>query len=322
VSAWQTNYGFTGKTFDDLRLDCSLLYKGEGSGDPKDFDDKAWLTSFYTTDGEKVFALIHDEFHGREHPGVCHENEQRRCWFNVITSTVSLDGGKHFEHVSPPKNVVAVLPYRYGAVLMPAGYFAPSNIVKMGAFFYVLVRAEARGGQRSGSCLLRTQTLFDSQSWRAWNGSEFAVKFIDPFRLEVNHPEEHLCTPVTPRALIWPVSSLVFHKKTGMFVAIMQANIKVPRGGNYEDGVYYATSPDLINWSSPRLLMPALSVFTYKCGGDPIMHPSLIDPASSDRNFTDFADEPFLFYSFIHLNGCRLSHNIDIMRIRLRVKGG
>src|SRR5262249_16732943 len=140
VASWRRNYALTGTSFDDLRLECSLIYKGRNLSDPSSFDDNAWLTSFYTSDGKTVFALLHNEYHGTEHPGACSASALKDCWINVITSTVSHDGGSHFEHPNPADQLIASLPYRYGTIPMPAGFFAPSNIVKLGSYYYVMVR--------------------------------------------------------------------------------------------------------------------------------------------------------------------------------------
>ena len=45
----------------------------------------------------------------------------------------------------------------------------------------ILVSAEYRD-QSAGVCLMRTQTLGDPKSWRAWDGEGFNVRFIDPYR--------------------------------------------------------------------------------------------------------------------------------------------
>ena len=125
---------------------------------------------------------------------------------------------------------------------------------------------------------LRTRTIWRPESWRAWNGTDFTIVFVDPFT-EQGEPERHVCAAVAPATLRWPVTSLVRHRPTGQFIAIMLSGVR-------DGGIYYATSPDLVHWSLPALLMPAIGLSAWTCADPPpIFYPSLLDPASSDRNF-------------------------------------
>ena len=46
----------------------------------------------YTEDGETVYALIHNEYQGHQHPGYCPQNDYVACWDNSITLGISRDG--------------------------------------------------------------------------------------------------------------------------------------------------------------------------------------------------------------------------------------
>ena len=321
LATWQQNYALEGMDFNSLHLNCQLLYQGKHLPNPAAFDDHGWLTSFYTDDGRTVFALIHDEYHGAEHPGACAFRDNKHCWYNAITSTKSLDGGKTFNHPPPSDNLVATLPYRFGTVPMPAGYFEPSNILKVGHFYYVAVRAEHRGLQLAGTCILRTSDLSDPKSWRAWGGRDYTVEFINPYHGAAIMPAEHICSAVSRSRLAWPVSSIVHSSAKSMFIAVMQATSLYPAGLVKTDGIYLSYSKDLLDWSVPKLLMSARSVFRFDCHTDePIMHPSLLDTSSTDRNFIEIGEHPYLFYSIIHLKDCRLSKDVDLMRQQITIR--
>ena len=76
------------------------------------------------------------------------------------------------------------MPYRYEPDAGPFGLFQPSNIVRgpEDGFYYALVRAQAYGAQRGGTCVMRTARLDQPGSWRAWDGSGYNVRFVDPYR--------------------------------------------------------------------------------------------------------------------------------------------
>ena len=316
-ATWQHNYAMVGPSLDTVKMNCALLYKGAKSPDPAAFDDNAWLTSFYTEDGRTIYALAHDEYHGYEHPGKCAESAKNRCWYNAITATQSRDGGASFEHPDPARSLVATIPYRYGDLRMPAGMFEPTNIVRMGEYYYVMASLLAPEKGRSGVCLMRTDHLADAASWRGWDGKDFTVKFVNPYAAAAAEPAR-LCQALAPEVLKWHVTALVHHAKKDVFVAVMQATTTFPKNAVSQDGVYIATSPDLVHWSRISLLMPAASKFTYACGGaEPVAHPALLDPTAPDRNFTEIGDRPYLYYTLDHPVTCRISTNADLFRVQV-----
>jgi hypothetical protein len=71
--------------------------------------------------------------------------------------------------------------------------------------------------QRYGSCLIRTTDILDPASWRAWDGKDFTIRFVNPYR-EHAVPETHVCTPVGAGA-VYDVGSLAIHQPTGKFLA-------------------------------------------------------------------------------------------------------
>ena len=46
---------------------------------------------------------------------------------------------------------------------------------------------------------MRTNRLEDPRSWRAWDGREFSVAFVDPYTAAPGtNPAKHVCAPVAP----------------------------------------------------------------------------------------------------------------------------
>src|SRR5207244_3759303 len=151
------------------------------------------------------------------------------------------------------------IPYPYDAAFRRhVGYFNPSNIVEHEGYLYATVFATAAGAQRGGNCLLRTDRIADPRAWRAWDGRGFAVSFVDPYEEKVADPARHVCAPVGAG---WPFWSLVRHRNTGAFIALMMG--ETPEFGA---GIYYATSRNLLDWSAPRLLDPAIVPERWRCG--------------------------------------------------------
>lgn len=296
-----------------LRHECRVVYRGSGNDDPGAYDDRSWIASPWTTDGRTVWAIIHNEFHGHLRKPLCPTGRYMDCWFNALTLVVSHDGGQSFQRM-PGKALVAALPYRYDAVgLGHHGYFNPSNIADFRGGLYMFAFATRANAQRPGNCLFRTGDIEDAGSWRGWDGAAFNIRFVDPYAAAVQ-PEQHVCAPVGVGALRWPVTSLVRHEPTGLFIAVMQNS--GPGGG-----VFYATSPDLLEWSAPALLTSLPGLPGWKCGGpDPIAYPSLIDPASPDRNFGLVGTDALLFATLFDGSTCHPGNDRSLVTWAVRVR--
>lgn len=290
-----------------VRHDCTVVMTGAGQDDPAAFNDRAWIASPWTPDGRTIWAVVHNEFHGHRRPAICPTRRYMDCWYNALTAAVSHDGGRSFDRVP---GLVAALPYRFDELGRGHhGYFNPSNIVTFQGAQYMFAFATRAGLQRSGNCLLRTTSIATPASWRAWDGTDFRVAFIDPYapgpRID---PAPRVCAPVALGGLRWPVTSLVRHAPSGLFIAIMMNGA---RGG----GVFYATSPDLLSWSSPALLMQALGEGAWTCEDPPpLAFPSLLDPSSPDHNFETVGPTGTLFATRFNIGGCRTSLDRDLVR--------
>ncbi len=291
---------------------CPVVMAGANNDDPAAYDDRAWIASPWTPDGRTILAVVHNEFQGQRRPALCVSHRHLDCWYNALTAVVSHDGGRTFQR-APGRALVAALPYRFDQVESGHhGYFNPSNIVTSAGAQYLITYATTTGVQREGNCLLRTTAIATPEAWRGWDGTAFQAAFIDPYTQQ-EPPEPHVCAPVGKGGLRWPVSSLARHEATGLFIALMQ-------DGGRDSGVHYSTSPDLLQWSSPALLMPVIGPGAWICGDPPpIAYSSLLDPASTDRNFETVGATAVMFATRFNVKDCKISMDRELVRWDVRI---
>lgn len=281
-----------GPSLDQLSHNCRVVYRSPKDTDASHFQDNNWLYSFYSTDGRRIAALVHSEYDADEIPGMCATpKEPTNCWWNTVTFAESLDGGYSFEVPAPPQNLVAALPYRYvvGNRASAYGYFAPTNMMKVGKFYYSLINQWSYQAQKGGACLIRTSDVFNPQSWRAWDGKGFYIHFADPYRGTTAKPEEHVCEPVLDVA----ADSLLHHPRSGNFIVTEL----IPDDRFGPAGFYIQASHDLKHWSKPSLLVGFNDLLAADGPGHwTYAYVSLLDPTSSDRNFSTVSDTPYVYY--------------------------
>jgi hypothetical protein len=322
-----TNYvhrALTGRSFATLQKSCDVVYKPRQVGDPALYDDKAWIQAVYTNDGITVHALMSADFHEYRHSKRCPFGaDTNKCWYNAITAAVSTDGGLSFRpRHEPPAHYVAGPSVKYDLNAgRSIGFFTTSNIIQHKAHYYVLVYTG--GGfarQRRGVCVLRTATLDDSSSWRAWDGKGYDYTFADPYRAGRERPDDPGCAPVTPSYLTGPVRSILLHRPTGLFVAVMLTVGTTTETRNTR-GVYYSVSHDMIGWSRPVPLLIAPTRAEVKRTAvdvtSAIDYPSIIDHASPGANFEFLAGEPHLYYVDLPVANGRLTGERALVRRRL-----
>ena len=131
ISSSDNNYRFLGTDLNHLTIDCNPIMRSDHDPDPSQFNDAEWIAATYTEDGQTIYALIHNEYQGHQHPGYCPQNDYFACWDNSITLGISRDGGKSYQEAFPaPAHLIARFPYPYQAGAGPEGFRAPSNIIK------------------------------------------------------------------------------------------------------------------------------------------------------------------------------------------------
>ena len=77
-------------------------------------------------------------------------------------------------------------------------------------------------------------------------------------------------------------------------------------------GFYYSLSDDLVHWSAPIRIMDTRA---WGDVGELRLYPSLLDPASSSRNFETTGRSPWLYFTRFH--GGFGSLDRDLVRVRI-----
>jgi hypothetical protein len=320
IASHYVNRRMSGPDLDHLTHDCSVIMSSHYDPDPARFDDREWIHSTYTPDGTTVFALVHNEYQGQTHSGRCPSGEYIECWYNAVTLAVSTDGGASFEHAPPPSQLVAAIPYPYVPDSGPAGIFQPSNIVRNVAddHYYVLLRVQKYQDQPRGTCVMRTTDLADPKLWRAWDGAEFNVRFINPYLEPNERPQDHICQPVSYDEIQLMVESLTFNTYLDRYLLVGTA-VERELDGETVSGIYYSLSDDLIDWTPRELIVEVESRQTYRCGGpDPVAYPSVLDPDSTSHNFETTGKRAYLYFTRFNYESCRETMDRDLVRVPIR----
>lgn len=318
------NRALRGPSLREVRPDCVIAFEGAEDPDPARFSDRSWIAALWTEDGVIVHAIVHNEYQGHRHPGRCPTRRYHDCWYNALTAAVSSDGGRRFRQAGAAPSLVAALPYTAEEMQgRPSGYHNPSGIVAHRGALHMLAFASARGAQRHGNCLLRTTDIADPSAWRAWDGAGFGVRFINPYARQgaaAADASQHVCAPVGAGGLQWPVTGLVRHAPSGLFIAVMLGGPHRPGQAEPRPGIYIATSADLIAWSRPALVMPAIGHARWRCGDDrPVAYPTLLDPDSADPSFSTVGDRAELFVTRFNVPACRIDGDRDLIRIPVAI---
>lgn len=311
VSSHYVMWQNLGPTLETVIHSCEVAYRSDHDPNPADWNDNTWLDSFYSIDGTNIVALGHMEYHGWEHPGECYEqgNYPAACWYNGDTFHLSKDGGYHFDSFKAPANYIASVPYPYVVNSGPEGYSIDTNIVKSGDWYYAVATGwgwpancffqESNCLVYGGAAPIRTSDITDPTSWRGWNGQDFDVTFADPYPGPIGDPFEHIFYPIPTIAY---VNAINFHPATNLFVATLID----PYNDFYgPPGLYLSTSPDLINWSPPTLVVTIAQLLAQEPPGNwTYAYFSLLDPDSTDPNFSTIGDTPYLYYVRSDANDC------------------
>lgn len=292
-----TNRPFLGPDLAGLKHSCVSVYQGKHRGDPAAFDDFGWLAAFWTADGRRVTALVHNEFHGWLRPALCPSGDQLACWYNSVTLAQSDDGGVRFARVPGASGLVAAPGHRFRNDLhSQSGYFNPSNIVADGGYFYAFMALIDPISGRWGSCLFRTDDVADGRRWRGWDGEGFTVAAPSPYDAPGGAPAQagRLCQPIAN--LMFVVGSVQRHVPSGRWVAVMRFNVWDRPTHGEVPGIYASQSADLLHWSPPVLVLSDAQARTLTGDAAGVQrYPALLDDSTGDRNFATVGDAPRLY---------------------------
>jgi hypothetical protein len=272
ATGWQWHGSVTGFTNNPKTavLDCTPVMTGNvANNDPSQFDQKTWIQGFYF-DGTTAWAYGHEDFWGNRvnNDPDCHKSGvtdgKPGCWYAAITTWKANPVSSANRHLDFTRNGtapdhVAIYPnVQYpGDALTPTsgwiGYGAPSNIFRgrnqdgtTDGYWYMFAYTNSGyASQAKGVCLFRSPDPADRTSWRAWNGASTTSPVFD---VEMKNPYGNTngtCAVVQPTLFNSYVRSVVWHKPSRHYIAIIRKST----------GVYYATSPDLMTWSAASLLL-------------------------------------------------------------------
>lgn len=298
-----------GTSLDALSRHCGPVMTSHRDPRPEAFDDSEWVFSPYTTDGETIYALVHNEYHGQEHGSAyCPSGQNGLCWYDAITLAVSRDRGATYSHAVPPSHVVAAPPRRYVPDHAGLGYYGGSNIVRNPAdgYYYAMIGRALPG--LGGACVIRAPTLGRPDAWRFWNGTGFGGSFVNPYTSAAPRV-------VCPRLLDVLAESLSWNTQLGRWLLIGSKAFSPT-----DSAFFFSTSTDLVNWTDPKPFHKVELVFTHVCGEeDPKAYASFIDPSSPARNFDITGKTGWLYYTQFHYRDCHMTLDRDLMRIPVEI---
>jgi hypothetical protein len=302
-----------------VKRDCRVVFQASGDDDHDRWDDRVWLTALFTPDGRVVQALGHAEYHGHRRPSLCRGGDYKACWRNAVIQARSDDGGASFRRATNGGGVVAAPPGPFDASIgRPIGYFSPSNIVTDGGYHYVFVFAAEHGAQRRGACLLRSADIADPAAWRAWDGRDFTITLQAGNSGGSSAPQSLPCAviPGVP-ATVGSVSRI---EGQAGFVAVIAARRRPAPDAEPIAGIYALTSPDLLHWSEPRLLLATPLMWARGCADTAVhAYPALLDEDSRSRNFETVSGSAGLYLTRFAPKDCRLTMDRDLVRYPVEI---
>jgi hypothetical protein len=333
IDTHYTNRRMRGSSLNTVTRECPVIMSSHNNPNPAAYDHKEWISSTWTSDGKTIHALIHNEFQGHAlGPSVCPSLSYPKCWYNSISYARSTNKGSSYSHSAPPSHLVSSVPYRYIADTGPYGVFEPSNIIytqrpgDSQAYYYALLHLEnypsSAPVQKVGVCVMRTLNLSDPTSWRAWDGTGFNVRFMNPYT-ESDDPSRHVCQPVSFPQIEKMENSVTYNTYFGKYLVVGPAGKYDPATGVVTYGIFYSLSSDLVNWSDRQLLMEASLPWACPTGRlDQVLYPSLLDPASTSRNYETTGQRPFLYFThFNYACGSPGTLDRDLIRIPIQFTG-
>ena len=318
-------YASRGAGFGSLHRDCSqpvLVSKDDRTA--QSYENWEWLWSFYR-EGSVWHALIHNEFHDTV-AGICRPGDPspaNPCWYNSITHAVSTDGGRSFTKPLAPAHVVAppVQVWTAPTASTPLngyyyyeGYRAPTNIVRGddGYYYSLIDLTPDKEVPGMAMCMMRTATLADPSSWRAWDGQGYNLKMESPY---VTGVPGATCAHVQGTI---GTASLTYNTYLRRYVLVNESNVTA--NGQRTCGFFFVLSSDLIHWSEPQLLAESRIQW---CDTDPqkpgvlepvfVLYSSLIDHSDTTANFEHTGQAPHLYYTRFNDTGL----DRDLVRVQV-----
>jgi len=310
IAAHFNNRFLEGRDFDHLETNCNVLSQGAESADPSAFDDRFWIQSLIPLGGGRIMALASHEYMGYRHAGVCEKGAFPTCWY---VSVVGLEGSERdlsFKLLPRDQRVIAGSNRRFDPSIKAAGFQTLTNIVFEGdhAYFIAWTDDAAEPGGR-GNCLFRAPRSDLVNGWQMLSGGRF-VNPPDPYPADRHEPVQARCDRLGGKDMSGKARSLVWLESKKQWMFIWTARGK-------ESGAFFATSPDLRNWSSASLL----AAYEPPWGSDKIGvfydYPSAIDHDSQSPIFQSVGDRFYLYLTRFNWENRKVRMDRDLVRFRV-----
>ena len=316
LSTHLDNRRFIGPNLNEIKRDCQVVMRSAHDGDVSKYSDNTWLAAPYTEDGQTIYAVVHQEYHGWEHGETC-PGDNFSCWYNSLTMAISSDAGLSYKPIAePPDHLIATLPKKYEPGAGPYGVFEPSNIIKKDGFYYLFVRIDDFKSDAQRICLMRTDDLSNPTSWRAWDGSDFTIETVNPYLNPDAADGAQACAALDGDLGVMD-SSITFNTYLNKYVMVGTTAVNI--AGQDVWGVLYAFSDDLIDWQPRQLLFEMPLPWTFEPGDANVyLYPSLIDPNSDSRNFETTGKTAYLYLT--RFNDYTVGNPLDRDLIRVQLE--
>lgn len=309
-----TDRRMVGPDFDTLTVDCAAMLSSARNPDPDMFSNYEWLAATWL-DGQHVHALLHAEYQGNRYLG-CDSYDYIQCWYNTITYARSDDGGATFQRViAPPDHLVASIPEVYHPDEGVFGAFSPSNIIERDGAYFVFFKAQTYPLGTQHTCLMRTQTLGEPDSWRYWDGAGFNGQFADPYRDDLRALRATTCTPVALPEIAQMYEGITWNTALERFILVGTSNDPTRDQNAY--GFYYALSEDLVNWERRIPLLEVRLPWRAQGVETTYLYPTLIDHDAPGQNFDTSGAEAYLYFTRLNFGPGDLDR--DLLRVRVEI---
>lgn len=304
-----------GPNFDDLRVECEVLLASTIDQNPDQFANYEWVAATYAQ-RDTVHALIHNEYQGNRYLG-CDTYDYFSCWYNTITYARSDDGGASFSFpLQPPAHLVASIPERYAPDEGIFGAFSPSNIIAHEGHFYAFIKVQSFPFGNQHTCLMRTATLNDPDSWRYFDGFGFDGRFADPYRDDLRALRATTCTPIALPEIAQMYEGVTWNTELERFILIGTSSDPTRSPNPY--GFYYALSEDLISWTMRVPLLEARLPWRATGRQAVYLYPTLIDHGSESVNFETSGATAYLYVTRLNFGSGDLDRDLIRMPVTIR----
>ncbi len=313
------SYPSIGTSLNTVKRDCTqslFANNPDPKAGPEAYYNNTWLRNPWTYDGQIIYALVHNEY-----------NTGPTGWYPNIIAAKSTNAGKSFEIIRDAQDkpqVAMITPYRYSDEGQSQGIAQQTNTLSKiengRRYFYVLVFNNVGHGHPKGNCLVRNDDISDPSRWRAWDGKGFNTMMnVSLYKDSKLNPEQHVCQTIIPKI---GCTSWTFNTTLKQYIAVCNLPSNEKRN---EAAFAYILSHDMLHWSEPVVLKNVHSLKEYResskgSGVNAEAYPSLLDPASRDRNFEYSGSHPYLYYTAMPAKAFGVPwQNRDLKRVALSI---